>query len=140
MRISGAEHCITSNRCFISKPCLRAWWFAGDYCDGIAGIFNAWGVTAIKSTGARRSRQLRYGPVSRLLLILRAARIAYRFDTSFERVEQEDGAYIVHLGDGGEPVPADVVLVATGRRPFRRDWGWKQPGLRSALMAKFPSM
>jgi glutathione reductase (NADPH) len=117
----GVEHCITSNEVFHLDTLPRRVVIAGAgyIAMEFAGIFNALGsdVTVVnRSDVILRSydADLR----ERLLAITRARGIAYRFHAPFDRVDRAgDGSLTVHLRDGGDPIAADVVLIATGRRP-----------------------
>jgi len=115
----GAEHTITSNEVFHLETLPERVVIAGAgyIAMEFAGVFNALGsaVTVVnRSNAILRSYDIDLR--ERLLAITRARGIAYRFDAPIERVDkQQDGSLLVHLRDGGEPVAADVVLVATGR-------------------------
>ena len=65
----------------------------------------------------------------RLLAITQARGIVYRFSNPIERVEkQADGTLLVHTREG-EPLVADVVLVATGRKPKTDGLGLETAGI-----------
>src|SRR3546814_19727285 len=54
--------------------------------------------------------------------------IEFRFNAPFQSNEkQEDGSLLVHL-DNCEPIPADAVLVATGRVPNTKGLGLEELG------------
>ncbi len=138
----GAEHCITSNEVFHLEtlPSRVVVAGAGYIAMEFAGIFNALGCdVTIVNRSAKILRGYDTDLSDRLLAITRARGIAYRFDASFEGVEkQEDGSLLVHLGDGGEPVPADVVLVATGRRPNTAGLGLETAGITLGAHGEIP--
>jgi glutathione reductase (NADPH) len=117
----GAEHCITSNEVFhlAELPKRVVISGAGYIAMEFAGIFNALGcqVTVVN----RSETLLRTYDQSlrdRLLQITMARGIMYRFNSPFDRVvKRDDGALEVWLKGQAEPLIADQVLVATGRRP-----------------------
>ncbi len=116
----GNEHCITSNEVFHlpTLPGRVVIQGAGYIALEFAGIFNALGCQV---TVVNRSDQILRGYEEalreRLLSITQARGITYRFNSPIERVEkQTDGALQVHT-KGHEPLTADVVMVATGRKP-----------------------
>ena len=117
----GAEHCITSNEVFHLEQFPRRVVIsgAGYIAMEFAGIFNALGshVTVVN----RSETLLRtYDEAlrDRLLQITMARGIQYRFNCPFEKVlKREDGLLEVWLKGQIDPILADQVLVATGRRP-----------------------
>src|SRR3546814_7101569 len=55
--------------------------------------------------------------------------IEFRFNAPFQSIEkQADGSLLVHL-DNCEPIPADAVLVATGRTPNTKGLGLEGIGV-----------
>src|SRR3546814_1481705 len=55
--------------------------------------------------------------------------IEFRFNAPFQSIEkQEDGSLLVHLDNCG-PIPADAVLVATGRVPNTKGLGLEEIGV-----------
>src|SRR3546814_9624444 len=49
--------------------------------------------------------------------------IEFKFHVAFEKVDkQPDGSLLVHM-TGHEPIPADMLLFATGRRPHTENLG-----------------
>src|SRR3546814_17612243 len=49
--------------------------------------------------------------------------IEFKFHVAFEKVDkQPDGSLLVHM-TGHEPIPADMLLFATGRRPHTETLG-----------------
>ncbi|MGV3511691.1 MAG: glutathione-disulfide reductase [Novosphingobium sp.] len=117
----GSEHCITSNEVFHleSLPKRVVISGAGYIAMEFAGIFNALGCHV---TVVNRSETILRGYDEslrdRLLQITMARGIEYKFNCPFDRVEKrEDGSFDVYLGKQPDPIHADVVLVATGRRP-----------------------
>lgn len=138
----GSEHCITSNEVFHleSLPKRVVISGAGYIAMEFAGIFNALGsnVTVVnRSETVLRSydESLR----DRLLQITMARGIQYRFNCPFERVEkQEDGTFHVFLGGQPDPIIADVVLVATGRRPKTDGLGLETVGITLGERGEIP--
>ena len=138
----GAEHCITSNEVFTLETLPRRVVIAGAGYIAIefAGIFNALGsaVTVVnRSDAILRSYDIDLR--DRLLAITRARGITYRFNTLFDRVDQQaDGSLLVHLSDGGEPIAADAVLVATGRTPNTAGLGLQHVGIALGARGEIP--
>jgi glutathione reductase (NADPH) len=138
----GAEHCITSNEVFHLEtlPARVVIAGAGYIAMEFAGIFNALGCAV---TVVNRSDTILRGYDidlrERLLAITRARGIAYRFDAPFDRVEKgEGGSLLVHVADGGPPIAADVVLVATGRRPNTSGLGLENAGIALGTRGEIP--
>jgi glutathione reductase (NADPH) len=138
----GAEHCITSNEVFHLEtlPSRVVIVGAGYIALEFAGIFNALGsaVTVVnRSDAILRSYDIDLR--ERLLAITRARGIAYRFDAPFDRVDkQADGSLLIHLTDGGEPIAADVVLVATGRQANTGGLGLENAGVALGKRGEIP--
>lgn len=130
----GAEHCITSNEVFhLEKfPQRVVISGAGYIAMEFAGIFNALGshVTVVN----RSETLLRtYDEAlrDRLLQITMARGIQYRFNSPFERVvKRGDGLLEVWLKGQIDPILADQVLVATGRRPKTDGLGLETAGVK----------
>ncbi|MEN9682966.1 MAG: hypothetical protein RLZZ427_717 [Pseudomonadota bacterium] len=130
--IEGVEHCISSNEVFHlpELPKRIVIQGAGYIALEFAGVFNALGsqVTVIN-----RSDKILRGYdddiTARLLPIMQARGIEFGFNRPLNKVEkQADGSLLVHAG-GGDPIPADVVLVATGRRPKTAGLGLESAGI-----------
>ncbi|MEQ1498922.1 MAG: glutathione-disulfide reductase [Novosphingobium sp.] len=118
--IDGAEHCITSNEVFHlpALPKRVVIQGAGYIALEFAGIFNALGsdVTVVNRSD-KILRGYDHDLTDRLLPIMQARGIRFAFNRPIRRVEKSaDGSLIVHAGEG-DPIGADVVMVATGRRP-----------------------
>ena len=138
----GSEHCITSNEVFHldSLPKRVVISGAGYIAMEFAGIFNALGSYV---TVVNRSETLLRGYDEslrdRLLQITMARGIQYRFNCPFERVEkQADGTFHVFLGGQPDPIIADVVLVATGRRPKTEGLGLENAGIALGARNEIP--
>jgi glutathione reductase (NADPH) len=121
----GNEHAITSNEVFHlpTLPKRVVIQGAGYIALEFAGIFNALGS---KVTVVNRSDQILRSYDEdlrkRLLAMTQARGIEYRFDSPIEGIEKREDGTLVVSTRGQAPIEADVVLVATGRRP-------KTPGL-----------
>ncbi|MEI6641536.1 MAG: glutathione-disulfide reductase [Novosphingobium sp.] len=129
----GAEHCITSNEVFHLEALPRRVVIAGAGYIALefAGIFNALGSHV---TVVNRSETLLRGYDQalrdRLLQITMARGIQYRFNCPFEKVvKREDGLLEVWLKGQPDPVLADQVLVATGRKPNTAGLGLETAGV-----------
>ena len=129
----GNEHCITSNEVFHLETLPRRVVIAGAGYIALefAGIFNALGshvTIAVRSETLLRGydESLR----DRLLQITIARGIEYKFHCPIERVEKNaDGSLSVHFPGHDEPVIADQVLVATGRKPKTDGLGLESAGV-----------
>ncbi|WP_179504690.1 MULTISPECIES: glutathione-disulfide reductase [unclassified Sphingomonas] len=131
--IEGVEHCITSNEVFHLESLPRRVVIAGAGYIALefAGIFNALGSHV---TVVNRSETILRGYDAalrdRLLQITMARGIEYKFNCGFERVEkQEDGSLLVFMKGQPDPLHADAVLVATGRRPKTDGLGLENAGI-----------
>ncbi len=119
--LPGAEHGITSNEVFHLENMPRRVLIAGGgyIANEFAGIFHGFGahVTIVNRSDTilrGYDEQIR----DRLLAISMQKGINFRFNAPFNSIEKgDDGSLKVMLGDGGDPVHADIVLFATGRRP-----------------------
>lgn len=136
----GNQHCITSNEVFAlaSFPKRVVIQGAGYIAMEFAGIFNALGAEV---TVVNRSDQILRGYDEslrdRLLEITRARGIEFRFDSPIERVDPEpDGSLLVHTRHGA--LPADVVLVATGRKPKTEGLGLETAGIALGAKGQVP--
>lgn len=138
----GSEHCITSNEVFHleSLPKRVVISGAGYIAMEFAGIFNALGCHV---TVVNRSETILRGYDEslrdRLLQITMARGIEYKFNCPFNRVERrEDGSFDVWLGQQPDPIHADVVLVATGRRPKTDGLGLENAGITLGAHGEIP--
>ncbi len=137
----GNEHCITSNEVFHLPefPKRVVVQGAGYIAMEFAGIFNALGsrVTVINRSDVilrGYDEQLR----DRLLQITMARGIEYKFNCPITKVEkQEDGSLLVHAGKL-DPIPADVVLIATGRKPNVAGLGLESAGIELGAKGEIP--
>ncbi|MDP3551469.1 MAG: glutathione-disulfide reductase [Novosphingobium sp.] len=138
----GSEHCITSNEVFhLESLPKRVVISGGGYIAmEFAGIFNALGCHV---TIVNRSETILRGydesMRDRLLQITMARGIEYKFNCPFDRVEKrEDGTFDVYVGKQPDPLHADVVLVATGRRPKTDGLGLESAGIELGAQGEIP--
>ena len=137
----GNEHCITSNEVFHlpTLPKRVIVQGAGYIALEFAGIFNALGSHV---TVVNRSETLLRGYDEtlrdRLLQITMARGIEYKFNCPIKKVEkQADGTLKVWIGDH-DPVTADAVMVATGRRPKTGGLGLENAGIELGANGEVP--
>ncbi|MFC4295388.1 glutathione-disulfide reductase [Novosphingobium tardum] len=137
----GSEHCITSNEVFhlekMPKRVVIAG--AGYIAMEFAGIFNALGAHV---TVVNRSDVILRGydeaMRDRLLQITMARGIEYKFHCPFNKVTKlEDGSLEVNL-EGQDPLKADIVLVATGRKPNTAGLGLENAGITLGEKGEIP--
>ena len=138
----GSEHCITSNEVFhleaLPKRVVISG--AGYIAMEFAGIFNALGCHV---TVVNRSETILRGYDEslrdRLLQITMARGIEYKFNCPFDRVEKrDDGSFDVYVGKQPDPIHADVVLLATGRRPKTEGLGLENAGITLGSAGEIP--
>ena len=130
--VEGAEYGITSNEVFHLDECpKRIVIVGGGYiANEFAGIFHQFGshVTMVNRGGTLLrgyDEQIR----DRLLQISTMKGINFRFNAQMEKIEKkEDGTLCVHFKNG-DPVAADIVLFATGRRPHTDGLGLENAGV-----------
>jgi len=139
---SGSEHCITSNEVFHLPELPRRVVIqgAGYIAMEFAGVFNALGCQV---TVVNRSDQILRGYDEtlrdRLLQITMARGIDYRFNSPLERVRKlADGCFHVWTGGHADPLSADAVLVATGRRPKTEGLGLENAGIAPGANGGIP--
>jgi glutathione reductase (NADPH) len=139
--IAGAEHCISSNEVFHlpELPGRVVIQGAGYIALEFAGIFNALGCAV---TVVNRSDRILRGYdediTARLLPIMQARGIEFAFNRPLRKVEKlADGSLLVHAGEG-EPIPADVVLVATGRKAKTAGLGLESAGIALGANGEVP--
>jgi glutathione reductase (NADPH) len=128
----GNEHAITSNEVFSLPEFPRRVVVqgAGYIALEFAGIFNSLGAEV---TVVNRSDQILRGYDlslrERLLQIMQARKITFRFSSAIEKIVKEaGGTFSVHT-EGNEPIAADAVLVATGRKPKTEGLGLESAGV-----------
>ncbi len=130
--VEGAEHGITSNEVFHLDECPgRIVIVGGGYiANEFAGIFHQFGshVTMV-NRGNTLLRGYDETVRDRLLQISTMKGINFRFNAQMEKIEKkEDGTLCVHFKNG-DPVAADIVLFATGRRPHTDGLGLENAGV-----------
>jgi len=129
----GSELGITSNEVFHLETLPKRVVIAGGgyIANEFAGVFHGFGSHV---TIVNRSDKLLRGYDEqirdRLLQISMTKGINFRFNAPFEKIEkQADGSLLVHVGGGGEPIPADVLLFAMGRVPKTPGLGLEEVGV-----------
>ncbi|MFN5782256.1 MAG: glutathione-disulfide reductase [Novosphingobium sp.] len=137
----GVEHCITSNEVFHlpELPKRVVIQGAGYIALEFAGVFSALGsqVTVVNRSD-KILRGYDHDLTDRLLPILQGRGIDFGFNRPIRKVEkQADGSLLVQAGEGG-PVAADVVLVATGRRPKTVGLGLENVGITLGANGEIP--
>jgi len=137
----GNEHCITSNEVFHLPELPRRVVIqgAGYIAMEFAGIFNALGS---RVTLVNRSDVILRGYDEalrdRLLQITMARGIEYKFNCPITKVEkQADGSFMVTPGKL-DPIPADAVLIATGRTPKSAGLGLENAGIELGAKGEIP--
>lgn len=139
--IVGAEHCITSNEVFHlpELPKRVVIQGAGYIAMEFAGIFNALGsdVTVVNRSDVIL-RGYDHDLTARLQPIMEARGVTFGFNRPIREVQKlADGSLLVHAGEG-DPIPADVVLVATGRRPKTDGLGLENAGITLGKGGEIP--
>ncbi len=130
----GSELAQTSNEMFhLEKLPKKVIIAGGGYiANEFAGIFNGLGseVTVVNRSDVilrGYDESLR----DRLLQISLAKGISYKFNCTFDKIEQrDDGGFDVYM-DGKDAVQADVVLIATGRSPKIQGLGLENAGVET---------
>ncbi len=128
----GAEHGITSNEAFhLDALPERVVIAGGGYiANEFAGIFHEFGA---KVSIVNRSDVILRGYDEsirdRLLTISMMKGIEFKFHCAFERVEKgEDGRLTVHMS-GSDPIEADLLMYAIGRKPNTAGLGLETAGV-----------
>jgi glutathione reductase (NADPH) len=139
--IEGAEHCITSNEVFHlpELPKRIVIQGAGYIALEFAGVFNALGsqVTVVNRSD-KILRGYDHDLTERLLPILQGRGIEFGFNRPIRKVEkQADGSLLVHAGEG-DPIAADVVMAATGRKPKTEGLGLEGAGIELGAGGEVP--
>ena len=138
---SGAEHCISSNEMFhLEEQPKRLVVAGGGYIAmEFAGIFNALGseVTVINRTD-RILRSYDEQIVERMLHIAMGRGIDFRMHCLIDRIElAEDGSLLIDTGTA-DPIHADQVLVAIGRRANTDGLGLESAGIELGKRGEVP--
>jgi len=128
----GVEYGITSNEAFHLDAVPRRIAIAGGgyIANEFAGIFNELGAhVTIVNRGSDILRHYDDSVRDRLLQISIKKGIDFRFNAPLERLEKrDDGTLVGHL-TGHEPLEADCVLFAIGRRPNSEGLGLEALGV-----------
>jgi glutathione reductase (NADPH) len=129
----GNEHGITSNEAFhlpeLPKRVVIAG--AGYIANEFAGIFHQFGshVTVVNRTDVilrGYDETIR----DRLLTIALMKGIDFKFHVAFQKVEKrENGSLLIHMS-GSDPIEADMLMYATGRRPKTDGLGLENAGVQ----------
>ncbi|WP_298690877.1 glutathione-disulfide reductase [uncultured Sphingomonas sp.] len=129
----GAEHGITSNEAFHLDAVPRRIVIAGGgyIANEFAGIFNEFGAhVTIVNRGGDILRHYDDSIRDRLLQISIKKGIDFRFNAPLERIEKrDDGTLVVHMADH-DPIEADCLLFAIGRRPNSEGLGLEALGVK----------
>jgi glutathione reductase (NADPH) len=128
----GSEFGITSNEAFHLDALPRRIVIAGGgyIANEFAGIFNEFGskVTILNRAGDIL-RHYDESVRDRLLQISIKKGIDFRFHAAIQKVEkQADGSLLIHA-KGQEPIAADALMYATGRRPNSEGLGLEAIGV-----------
>ncbi|MGE4322104.1 MAG: glutathione-disulfide reductase [Sphingobium sp.] len=130
--VDGAEHGITSNEVFHLESCPeRIVIVGGGYiANEFAGIFHQFGshVTMVNRSGTML-RGYDETVRDRLLQISLMKGIDFRFNARMEKVEKRDDGTLCLRFAEGDPLDADIVLFATGRRPNTDGLGLESAGV-----------
>ena len=136
----GSELCITSNEVFHlpALPKRVVIQGAGYIAMEFAGIFNALGcmVTVVNRSDAIL-RGYDESIRDRLLQIMMARGIQFRFNCPIEKVEKHGGCYSITV-KGHDPFDADAVLIATGRKPNTAGLGLDAAGIEPGEKGEIP--
>jgi glutathione reductase (NADPH) len=137
----GSDLCITSNEVFHLPefPKRVVIQGAGYIAMEFAGIFNALGahVTVVNRSDAIL-RSYDQALRDRLLQITMARGIEYKFHCPLTKVEKgTDGGLLATPGKQ-DPIRADVVLVATGRKPNTDGLGLENAGIELGARGQIP--
>ncbi|HEX7662887.1 MAG TPA: glutathione-disulfide reductase [Polyangiaceae bacterium] len=130
--VPGCELGISSNEVFHLEeiPKRAVIIGAGYIANEFAGIFHELGahVTLVNRTGDIL-RQYDQEIVERLIKISTAKGIDFKFHAQLERLERLENGSIVVRAHGIDPIEADLVLFATGRRPNTKGLGLENAGI-----------
>jgi glutathione reductase (NADPH) len=128
----GAEHGITSNEAFHLEELPKRVVIAGGgyIANEFAGIFHEFGA---KVTIVNRTDVILRGYDEtirdRLLQISLMKGLDFKFHVKFERVEKlESGRLMIHM-DGTDPIEADLLMYAIGRKPNTAGLGLESAGV-----------
>ena len=129
--LPGAEHGITSNEVFHLDHLPKSLVIAGGgyIANEFAGIFHELGIkVTLVNRGDTILRGYDEAMRDRLLQISMTKGIKFEFNCGFERVEKTDGGIRVVVKNG-DPIDADMLLWAVGRRPNIENLGLEAAGV-----------
>jgi glutathione reductase (NADPH) len=129
--LPGAEHGITSNEVFHLDHLPKSLVIAGGgyIANEFAGIFHELGIkVTLVNRGDTILRGYDQAMRDRLLQISMTKGIKFEFNCGFERVEKTDGGIRVVVKNG-DPIDADMLLWAVGRRPNIENLGLEAAGV-----------
>jgi glutathione reductase (NADPH) len=130
--VEGAEHAITSNEVFHLDECPRRIVIVGGgyIANEFAGIFHQFGshVTMV-NRGSTLLRGYEVAIRDRLLQISTMKGINFRFNADIGKIEKNADGTMCMSFKSGDPVAADVILFATGRRPHTNGLGLESAGV-----------
>ena len=129
--LPGAEHGITSNEVFHLDHLPKTLVIAGGgyIANEFAGVFHEFGVkVTLVNRGDTILRQYEQALRDRLLQISMAKGIKFEFHCKFDRVEKTESGVRVHVNDGN-PIDAEMLLWAVGRRPNIENLGLEAAGV-----------
>jgi glutathione reductase (NADPH) len=136
--LPGAEHGITSNEVFHLDHLPKSLVIAGGgyIANEFAGIFHELGIkVTLVNRGDTILRGYDQAMRDRLLQISMTKGIKFEFNCGFERVEKTDGGIRVVVKNG-DPIDADMLLWAVGRRPNIENLGLEAAGWRIPRSAR----
>jgi glutathione reductase (NADPH) len=129
--LPGAEHGITSNEVFHldSLPKRLAIAGGGYIANEFAGIFHELGVhVTLINRGDMILRDWDPALRDRLLTISMAKGLNFKFNCKLESIEKTETGVRVHMADA-DPIEADLMLWAVGRRPNIEGLGLEAAGV-----------
>jgi glutathione reductase (NADPH) len=132
-QVPGAEHGITSNEAFHLPELPRRVVIAGAgyIANEFAGIFHQFGshVTLVNRSDVIL-RGYDESIRDRLLAISLTKGIEFKFHVAFESIEkQANGSLLIHMA-GSDPIEADMLMYAMGRRPKTEGIGLESAGVQ----------
>ena len=133
-KIDGIEHAISSNEVFHLESLPKRIVIAGGgyIATEFAGIFRQFGsqVTLVNRTDVilrHYDQQL----VDRLIQISLRKGIDFKFHTTIDKIERDEGGPLRIAMTGCDDIEADELLVAVGRRPNIEELGLEAAGVET---------
>ena len=129
--VPGKEHVISSNEAFFLETLPDSVVIAGGGYIAVefAGIFHGLGVdTTLVYRGDLFLRGFDGEMREFLAEQMRGKGIRLLFNTRISSIQKQDDRYLVNAS-GADPLPTDLVLYATGRRPNTADLGLETAGV-----------